>query len=84
LNKIKASNECLKSLCLWNNHYLFVACFDKTIKIIELKTGLISMSLKGHSDEVLTIKKISHPTYGDCLISQGWGNEKLKMWIKSV
>jgi len=42
------------------------------------------MSLKGHSVEVLTIKKISHPTYGDFLISQGWGNEKIKMWIKSV
>jgi len=83
LNKIKASNECLKSLCLWNNDYLFVACSDKTIKIIELTTGLISMSLKGHSDEVLTIKKISHPIYGDCLISQGWGNEKIKMWIIS-
>ena len=41
------------------------------------------MSLKGHSDEVLTIKKISHPKYGDCLISQGLGNEKIKMWIKS-
>jgi len=83
LNKIKASNECLKSLCLWNNNYLFVACSDKTIKIIKLKTWLICMSLKGHSDEVLTIKKISHPKYGDCLISQGLGNEKIKMWIKS-
>jgi WD40 repeat protein len=67
---------------LWNNDYLFVACSDKTIKVLNLKTGLIPMCLKGHSDEVLTIKKIVHPKYGECLISQGWGNEKIKLWIK--
>ena len=83
LNKIKISNECLTSLCLWNNDYLFVGCSDKTIKVINLKTGLIPMLLKGHSDEVLTIKKIFHPTYGECLISQGWGHEKIKLWIKN-
>jgi WD40 repeat protein len=82
LSKIKVSNECLKSLCLWNNDYLFIACSDKTIKVINLKTGLSPICLKGHSDEVLTIKKIIHPTYGECLISQGWGNEKIKLWIK--
>ena len=37
-----------------------------------MKNGLIVKSLIGHNNEVLTIKKIIHPKYGECLISQNW------------
>ena len=40
-------------------------------------------SFNGHNNEVSTIKKIMHPTYGECLISQGLANEQIKMWINS-
>ena len=42
----------------------------KTIKIF-----------KGHDNIVLTLKKINHPKYGECLISQGYEHDNIKLWI---
>ena len=81
IKKIKVSDDYLSGICLWNNEYLFVGCFDKTIKLIEMKKGIIVKSLKGHQNRVLTIKKINCPKYGDCLISKGWKDDQIKLWI---
>ena len=81
LNKIKVSSKCLYGICLWNNNYLFVGCSDKTIKLLELHNELIIKSLTGHNDIVLTIKKINHPLYGESLISQGAGDDQIKLWV---
>ena len=79
--KIKISNEFLRGICLLDNDYLLVSCDDQTIKIIELKRRLVIKSLVGHNDKVLTIKKIFLPQYGDCIISQGYQTDQIKMWI---
>ena len=71
INKIYTGNNELRGLCLWNNNYLFVGSTDNTIKLIELKNGLIIKSLIGYNNEVCTIKKINHPTFGECIITQG-------------
>ena len=71
----------LCGMSLWNENYLFVGCSDKTIKIIEIKSGLIVKSLTGHNNWVLTIKKIFHKEYGECLISQNWKESEIKLWI---
>ena len=68
-------------MCLWNENYLFVGSKDKTIKLIELKNGLFVKSLFGHNNDVLTIKKINHPQYGECLISQNWKDSEIILWI---
>ena len=80
LNKIEVTKKCLYGICLWNDNYLFVGCSDKTIKLIELYNGLVIKSLTGHNDVVLTIKKIDHPQYGEVLISQGAGDDQIKLW----
>ena len=80
LNKIKVCNNYLNGICLWNNEYLFVGCNDKTIKLIELKKGIIIKELLEHSDRVSTVKKIIHPIYGECLVSQGKYNDQIKLW----
>ena len=67
-------------MCLWDEKYLFVGCNHKIIKIIDLNEGIIK-DLEGHNNEVLTIKKINHNKYGPCLISQGLGNDQIKIWI---
>ena len=79
--KIKISNDYLRGICLLDNDYLLVSCDDQTIKIIDLKRRLVIKSLVGHNDKVLTIKKIFHPQYGDCIISQGYQTDQIKMWI---
>ena len=81
LNKIKINNLNLKGISLWNDNYLFVGCSDKTIKLIELNNGLIVKNLTSHDDIVITVKKIIHPKYGKCLISQNLGRSNIKLWI---
>ena len=50
---------------MWNDNYLYVAWDDNTIKLIELRNDLIINNLKGHNKQVITIKKINHPEYGE-------------------
>ena len=66
---------------MWNNEYIFIGCDDNTIKLIELKNGIIIKELKCHYNKVISIKTIIHPKYGKCLISQGVKNDCIKLWI---
>ena len=80
IKKIKV-NENLKDAFLWNNVYLFVGCENKSIQLVDLKNSVLIKSFTGHNEDVLTIKKINHPQYGDCLISQGFMYDQIKLWI---
>ena len=82
LKKIKVcENHFLYGLCLWNKKYLYVGCGDGTIKLIDLENKLIIRSLIGCNMEVLTIKKIIHPEYGECIICNGLYTEPIKVII---
>ena len=81
LNKIHIGKNELRGLCLWNSNYLFVGCTDNSIKLVELKNGIIIKSLTGLNNEVCTIKKIVHPTFGECILTQGWENDQIKLWV---
>ena len=82
LDEIKISSEWLFGICLWNNDYLFISCRDKSIKLMDLKNKTIIKTLYGlKNDDISCIKKIVHPLYGECLISQGTNNGKIKLWI---
>lgn len=80
LNKIKIS-KWLTGICLFDNDYLFVGCYDKSIKLLDIKNGNIIKNIEGHKDWVLTLKVIELSKYGKCLISQGRRNDQIKMWI---
>ena len=67
-------------MCLWNNDYLFVGCDDTSIKLVELKKGIVFKSLNSHNTKVLTVKKIILPQYGEVIISQGYDSH-LKLWV---
>ena len=58
-------------ICLWDVNNLFVGCIDMTMKLININNGKIIKNLSGHREEVVTIKKIIHPKYVECLISYG-------------
>ena len=70
-------------MCLWGDDYLFVGCGDKSIKVIHLKKGLIEANLNGFKNKVLCIKKIISPQFGECLISQGYEKEQIKLFVIS-
>jgi len=82
LIKYKICNTNLRGICLWNEEYLYVGCGDKEIKLIEIKNGKIIHCLKGHFRDVLNIKKINHPKYGQCLISKGLFSDYMILWNK--
>ena len=81
LHKINIGYNYLEGICLWNEQYLFVGGGDSSIKLIEIKNGLIIKSLSGHNENVLSVKKINNKKYGECLISQG-NDGHIKLWIK--
>jgi WD40 repeat protein len=71
------------SICLWNNKYLFMGCGDNSIKLIELKKGNIIKSFLRHEDIVNNIRKMVHPRYGECLVTQGTYEFDINLWILS-
>ena len=83
LNKIKVDNDLIFGICLWDENYAFVACKFKKIKLINLSKGIIEKVLDGHNSGIFTIKKIIHPYLGECILSQGYENDQIKLWIKS-
>lgn len=46
-----------------------------------MKNNLIINSILGHDNKITTIKKISHPKFGKCLLSQGLREENIKLWV---
>ena len=80
LKKINC-NDFLNCSCIWNNSLLFVGCDKKAIKLVNLKDGKIIKELLGHNGYVLDLKKINHPKYGECLLSQGDEKSPIKLWV---
>ena len=83
MNKIQVSNNRLFDLCLWDNNYLLVGCGEEIIKLIDLKVGKKIKTLHDFNS-VISLKKINHPKYGKCLISQGNEIEQIMLWIKKI
>ena len=73
----------LLGICIWNSNYLFTGSKDNSIKLIDIKNLKIVKSLNGHNNYVCTIRKIVHPKYGGCIISQSWHNDDIKIWMNN-
>ena len=83
LKKIHVDNTWLYGICLWNKDYLFVGC-SKNIKLIDLNSEKIIKILQGHNNRIVSIKKFCHQKYGNCLLSQGFKEENIKIWINKI
>ena len=59
----------LRGICLLDDVHLCVAC-SKKIKIVNIENTKIVKEIEFHNKKVLTIKKIYHPYYKDCLLAQ--------------
>ena len=81
INKIIINDQYLCGICLWNKNYLLVGSYDCII-IVDMNNGKIIRKLIGNKYEIINIKRIIHPKYGECLVSQGILNEKIKIYIE--
>ena len=80
LNKINTNKIAIRSICLWNDEYLFVG-FNEILKILGLKKGIIIKEINLPNYTINNIKKILLPKYNECLIFQGVKNEPIKLFI---
>lgn len=84
LNKIDISKnygeQILYGLCLWNNKYLFIGNNKTTIILLELNNYKVIKQFQCDNGSIITIKKIVHSKYGECLISLGT-NGTIQLWI---
>ena len=77
-------NNKLYGLCLWNNEYLFVGCEDNSIKLIDIKNGIIVKELFGYNNKIISIQKIILPKFGKSLISIGGKKSDIKLWVNKI
>ena len=78
LNKIIIMKS-LYGINLWNDDYLLVCCYDEPMQLINLNNLAIIKIIDGHNQIELNIKKIIFPQNRECLISQGFGDKKIKL-----
>ena len=83
LQKIYVNDKDLIGIYLYKNKYLFVGCAEGNMKLIDLNKIKIIKNFENNksSDFVITIKKIDHPNYGECLITQSIFSNQIKIWI---
>ena len=81
LQTITVYNGWLYGMSLWNKDYLLVGCTDKTVRLINLKTGKVEKSLLGHNGKIVTLKKLYLRKYGECLMTQAIKDDGIKLWI---
>ena len=81
IKRIYVYKSYLYGFCFLYDNYILVGCGDKTIKIVELNSGKTVKELIGHNDDVISVKIVNLPKYGKCIISQGNGNDQIKLWI---
>ena len=76
------TNICLLTHIInWNNKYIIVTDYDnKSFKIIDLEELKVMSIIAGqHNQEVICIKKINHPIFGESLLTAGEDNI-IKLW----
>ena len=86
LKKIKVNEfnyDNLYGICLWNKKLLFVGC-GNCLKAVDIENEKVVNSLFGHSNNILTIKTVIHPFYGECIISQELYSGQIKLWINKT
>ena len=77
----KISKVELYNIIQWNEKYAIISGgANKSIKIFDIQNYKEVNNIEtGHSSNVNCIKKISHPDYGECLLSSG-NDHQIKLW----
>ena len=80
IKMINIGNDPLRGICVLDEKYIFIGSKDKSIKLIDIDEGKIIKSEEKHNNTVLAMKMINLDKYGNCLISQGMGNDHINLW----
>ena len=86
LNKIQF-NCIINCLCLWDNNHLLAGCKDTVIRLIKLdekENNQVVQEINEYKKEIICIKNIKHPKYGECVMAQGLDNGQIKLFEKKI
>ena len=86
INKIKVSEvsyDNLYGICLWNKDFLIVGC-GKSLKVIDIESEEVVNTLNGHDNNIITIKSVIHPFYGECIVTQDLYSGQIKLWANKI
>jgi len=83
---VVVENEKLKKILncifLWDNDYIFVGYDGAYIILVDIKNGNLIKKLKDNDNApLLSIEKISTDSYGECLVTQGFNRNEIKLWV---
>ena len=84
----KTKKEEIFGFCLWNNDNVFVGGNNRIVLIninteeiiSELNYNLKNEKCIVHHEDVISVKKVIHPKYGECLFTKAQGEKGIKMW----
>ena len=84
LKVIKIIDNCeLYSICLRDEDNLFIGCGNGKI-ILSNITSSKNLIIASHKRSVVSLKTISHPKFGECLVSFSY-DEEIRIWfLKSL
>ena len=80
IQKIKVNCDTLHCFLFLNTKYLLAGFDNQILSLIEIKRGKSIKNFYCHKEEVVEIVKINHPKYGQSIITQGFGEDSLKLW----
>jgi WD40 repeat protein len=84
LSKIEKKDTQFFGICLWNQQYLFCGSKEGSIYMADIINGKFAKNIEASDYDVITLKTISHPFYGKCMISQGILNKGIKIWTNKT
>ena len=72
---------------MWNDNNIFIGTYDGELLLYNLENKIIKKiqkkNEKYHEKPITTIKKFRHPIFGEFLLTQGYKNDKINIWIRS-
>ena len=72
----------LNSICLWDNDYAFIGYDGAYIILVDIKNGNVIKKFKDNDNApLLSIEKISTTKFGECLVTQEFNRNEIKLWV---
>ena len=80
INTNMSNQNCgLYHIIQWNSKYVIVGTQNKSFKIVDIENEKAISEIEAHTDEVICIKKIYHPSFGESLITTS-RDSTIKLW----
>ena len=78
---INNNKESVFGFCLWNNECIFAGVKDDIV-LLNINTEEIYSRKDYGKSNIIVIKKLNHPEFGECFLTKSKGDHLIKIWIR--